>query len=220
MDTDRSRVAYRLTWELDHLEAFGTVFDAELIPFSGAEDVTGQLWRTTPVTIKEPVVFESNSSAIGLLDYPYTNVRWTIVSQQMHLALLTVKDFSHQTIPIEVRGDFLESMANRFSLLQILEHSDSFDATHSVFEQKSENKPGRYLGISSYALNVPNEGFPPIFRIRANPTELFVSGAARDALKKSGIRGLAYQPLVMSEYAPEVDVPVPVVFDTDEQWVN
>lgn len=220
MDTGRNRIAYRLTWELDHLEQYDGLYDAELTRFPDWDNVYTQFWRPNPIVINHSISFTAQNPLMNLLDYPYTDVGWIVVSKRMLTVLQSVQNFPHQLVPVEVLGDNEPLEDRQFSVLQLLEQLDVFNQAQSVYENEHENRPGRYMGISDYALDVPAEGFPPIFRIHANPTELFVSGAARDALEAAGIVGPAFELLEATGRTPEVDVAVPTLPMADRYREN
>jgi hypothetical protein len=73
----------------------------------------------------------------------------------------------------------------------LTEYSDVFDRENSVYT-RSQYNPDYIENVEEYAFNVPSTGLPPLFRVASNPTVLFVSSQARNALRKAKIAGPRY----------------------------
>jgi hypothetical protein len=218
--TDR---AYCLSWEFDHLEFCDEENDIEIRKFSGWEK-TSRLRKITPYELPNPIIFEGGFEILPCTDFPTNNVYWPVMSRKMYYTLLALGDFPHRVIPIAIinnRAFPFEShrwfLANGqpnpevtnfddFVVIQLLEHSDYFDFERSVYDPDKEY-PEVPDYIHSYALNEPTNGFPPLFRLAAQSTVLFISAEARAALREAGIRGTAYE-LLNNPLQDEVDLPV------------
>jgi hypothetical protein len=224
--TTRDR-AYRLTWELDHMELYDGECEMELREFPGWEKTNG-LYKTTSYDLPEPVVFEADFDALTRTDYPVSNVYWPVMSRRMYYTLFTVGEFPHRVIPVAMIDDtsFVFESERRFLAdgtpnpevtnfddfvaVQLLEETDYFDFERSEYESSSDY-PEWVTSVARYSLNEPPEGFPPLFRLAADSVVLFISAKAREALSEAGIRGTAYYALSDGfSIQDEVDIPVEV----------
>ncbi|PTA66472.1 hypothetical protein [Deinococcus arcticus] len=140
-------------------------------------------------------------------------------------ALLAVQEFPHQALPLAIidpvlrrdepapGDDFVEQRlktADRdYVIVQLLEHLDNLDEARSEM-RRSRAIPG-LVTISEYALHVPAGGLPALFGLSAQPTTLFISREARQALAAAGLAGPVYLPLAgyQNGTGDETDVPVP-----------
>jgi hypothetical protein len=130
----------------------------------------------------------------------------------MYYTLLAIKDFPHRVIPVTMESTKLDPSqpnyrttdSENFVAIQFLEHANYLDRKLSIYSPE-----GDYL--KQYALNEPPEGFPPVFRLAANPGAVFITAEAREALKEAGILGTAYFSTFNIELPQEVDLPVPIV---------
>jgi hypothetical protein len=218
----RENRAYRLIWETRYLDNCDEEYELELEEFSGSEWIPG-LIETSSYEIPEPVIFWGNPEFLSYLDYPTSNVNWPIMTRRMLYTLLTIGGFPHRVIPVALMDGtrFTYEPERRFLTdgqpnpeitnfddlvaVQILEYSDYFDFERSQYEP-SPKYPDLARSVSSYVLAEPSEGFPPLFRLNASAATLFISAEAREALRETGIRGVAYYPL--NSLQSEVDIPV------------
>lgn len=147
----------------------------------------------------------------GYIDYPYLiNIEtWPIISTRMLNALLSVQDFPRQEIPVvfKVIEDYLSTDEEKyvtslirnyeFVIVQLLEHLDAIDKDKSDCTIGTcETATGEIIESvklgGQIVLKEPINGFPPIFRIKDNATELYVSAAAKEALEEAGVQGLDF----------------------------
>lgn len=217
--------AYRLAWETDYMEFCDEKTNLEIHEFQDWRG-TSSLMKSTPYNLPDPVVFYVNPVVLTYTDYPTNNVYWPVMSRRMYDVLCTVGNFLHRVIPVammdatqfafEPKRQFLSNGQpnpgitdfNGFAAVQLLERSDYFDFEHSEYELHPRD-PDWVRSVSKYVLNEPPEGFPPLFRLTVQSPELFISAEAREALKKSGIRGTAYYTLDDGySLQDEVDIPV------------
>lgn len=221
MERGRDR-AYRLIWDFEHLKSCDQEYDLEIYESQEFEWTT-RLMETDSHNFSEPVIFYTDPDFCAYTDYPVNNVKWPIMSRRMYYTLLNVGNFPHQVIPIAIvnETEFVfepEKLIlsngqpnpevthfDDFVAVQLLEHSNFFDFDRSSYS-RNERHSDWIDDVDTYALNEPLEGFPPLFRLTADPVILFVSAKAREALREEGIRGTAYYPL--DRLQSEVDVPV------------
>jgi hypothetical protein len=219
----RSDRAFRLSWEFEHMEFVDRETELELCEFPGSGSL-GRLVKITPLDLPDPVVFNAYFQALAHTDYPTNNVYWPVMSRRMYYVLNSIGNFAHRVIPIAMLNDtaypdeqercFLSdgkpnpavTNFDDFVAVQLLEEKDYFDFEHSVYKP-SPKFPEWVHAVQRYILREPPEGFPPLFRLSAHASSLFVSAQAREALKEAGIRGTAYE-LLDNPLQEEVDIPV------------
>jgi hypothetical protein len=223
----RADRAYRLSWEFDHMELYDGEEEIHLRAFPGSEWIAG-LIEQPPCDLPNPVMFEADFSALRDTDYPISDVNWPVMSRRMYYALLALGDFPHRVTPVAMIDDtsfvfeselrFLPNGQPKpevtnfddFVVIQLLEESDYFDFERSEYKPDPDF-PEWVLSVNRYVLSEPPDGFPPLFRLAANSSPLFISAEAREALKEAGIRGTAYYALNDGySLQKEVDIPVPV----------
>jgi hypothetical protein len=219
-------VAYRLSWGFDHLDFGDAENDVNIEQFEGWRE-TSWLMKTTPYNLPDQVVFFTNFELLACTDFPVNDVNWPIMSRRMYYVLQSLGNFPHQVIPIAMVHDRFSDLNNPPELfledgqpnpeltnfddyvaIQLLEESDYFDFDDSVYIRHKKN-PQEIHTVETYVLNRPSQGFPPIFRLRAYPRNIFISAEARQALEEAGIRGPAYFTLDdgYGTYS-EIDIPL------------
>jgi hypothetical protein len=166
-------------------------------------------WITTEMHIPESAKYWWGVEAdLQKIDYPYSEYgsSWPIMSKRMLEVLLSVRDFPHQTIAIDIEDRGLISGAtgwersgihnHNFVIVQLLEQLDIFDWEQSVYEPDTISSSSFTVGeINKMVLKEPETGFPPLFRVTINSTRLYVSAAARAALEAAGIGGVKFRNL-------------------------
>jgi hypothetical protein len=220
----RADRAYRLSWATDHMELYDGEEEIHLREFPGSEWIAG-LIEYPPYDLPNPVIFEADFSALRDTDYPISDINWPVMSRRMYYTLIALGEFPHRVTPVAMIDDtsFVFEPERRFLIngqpnpevtnfddfviIQLLEHSNYFDFERSEYEP-SPKFPDLVRSVERYVLSEPPQGFPPLFRLAANSSPLFISCKAREALKEEGIRGTAYYPL--DGFQPEVDIPVPI----------
>ena len=193
---------YLLEW--DYSEVEDDEFFVRLLEFPGHQDIV-RLARTTYYELPERIFFAGNIQKLETLDFPYNNVSWPLMSSAMLGTLKSIKDFAHREIPVMILSEKFANLDSfpkdrelnsefaleRFAAIQLLDHIDSFDWENSVYV-RSELVPNMVDYISKLVLKPVHTGLPPIFRLSAYPTLLFVSSEARVALEKAKIRGVLF----------------------------
>jgi hypothetical protein len=164
-----------LHWNLDHL-IDGADVDAWLRDFPNAPEES-TFWRIKDdLNLPERVEFDAIGEVFETIDYPYTDVRWPIMSKRMLETLLSVGDFNHRAYPLVMVDceviDYAEDSSpikssieyHNFFVVQILEDLDIFDWDNSVYTRDSE-APQVLDSVQKLALKEPAGGFPPLFRV-------------------------------------------------------
>jgi hypothetical protein len=169
-------------------------------------------WTVTEMHIPESAKYWWGvESVLQETGYPYSKYgsSWPIMSKRMLEVLLSVRDFPHQTIAIDIkdatqvadveRGIGLKDSGihnHNFVIVQLLEQLDIFDWEQSVYEPDTISSSSFTVGeINKMVLKEPETGFPPLFRVTINSTRLYVSAAARAALEAAGIGGVKFRNL-------------------------
>ena len=151
------------------------------------------------------VKFQGYESSLSDTDYPYCSVSWPIMSKRMLNTLLAVKEFPHRTWDVPFvgfpdnapEGMLIQELRDgvrhddEFVAVQLLEQLDIFDWENSVYEMDSMF-PDEISRIRKLVLKVPEEGLPPIFRLKVNPVPLHVSPEGRAALEAANIKGIRF----------------------------
>jgi hypothetical protein len=151
------------------------------------------------------VEFHGYESSLSDTDYPYANVSWPIMSKRMLNTLLNVKEFPHRTWDVPFVGfpdNAPELMLreglrggvrhdNEFVAVQLLEQLDIFDRENSTYKTYTA-MPDEVMSIRKLVLKVPEEGLPPVFRLKVYPVQLYVSPEGRTALEAANIKGVRF----------------------------
>jgi hypothetical protein len=176
-------------------------------------DLESLFWQPRELDLPERIeftaVFDSlrinNPKFIRATDYPDVRENWPIMSKRMLNALLSVRDFPHQAIPVVMlsnkmiptpSGTLIEddSESHDYVAVQLLEHLDILDWDSSTCTRCPAHPEfmDDFDQLTEIVLTEPPEGFPPLFRITAKPMFLFVSAAGMAALEAAGIKGESY----------------------------
>jgi hypothetical protein len=198
--------AFILFWDTSHLK--GNKVDARLVEFPGWQNTAGLIGRV-PLELPERIVFLANMKVVRNSDYPVNDCNWPLMSTEMRGVLSAVGPLpGHREIPVVMLDAKLpvtkqasapgqyrpEAIDTRFAAVQLLEQTDAFDWEASVYVRHDE-LPNRVKRVQKLVLKEPPGGFPPLFRLSAYPSSLFVSAAARASLEGAGIKGPIYQTL-------------------------
>jgi hypothetical protein len=191
--------AYELDHDIDHLVG-DLEYDAWLVNSSEYENAWGDVfWESMRLDLPDNIEFDCDGARLLVSDYPYVKEQWPIMSKRMLNTLLTVKDFSHQVIPIVMKDIFVPPQfdeSHDFVAVQLLEHQDVFDWENSVYRRNPE-RSDIIDRLNRLVIKIPQHGLPPLFRIAATPleTRLFVSAEGRAALEQAGIKGIRFDDL-------------------------
>jgi hypothetical protein len=200
---------YKLSRNFDDLEHYKEgerdQWDAYLIKFPGSDKV--RFWNPQPLNLPEPVEFDAQTDVLGSIDYLDDALSWPIMSRRMLNVLLSVKAFPHQVIPLVMHetpvlseevgregGPYIRTgkVNHDYVAVQLLEHLDVFDWEQSIYK-RHPRLSGELKGFpEKLVLKEPNDGFPPLFRVKPLETLLYVSAEGRAALEAAGIQGVRF----------------------------
>ncbi len=197
--------AYKLKHDAVHIADTSREYDAYIVEWPEYREYG--LKFTDPDDFDYPnhgVEFHGYESSLSDTDYPYENVAWPIMSKRMLSTLLAVRAFPHRTWDVPFVGfpdNAPELMLreglrggvrhNEFVAIQLLEQLDLFDWENSVYEMDSMF-PDEISRIRKLVLKVPDEGLPPIFRLKVGSVILYVSPEGRAALEAANIKGVRF----------------------------
>ncbi len=200
---------YEISRNFDDLEHYKEgergQWDAYLIEFPGSDKI--RFWNAQPLNLPEPVEFDAQTDVLGSIDYFTTVPTWPVMSRRMLDVLLSVREFPHQVVPllmhetpvlseeVEMEGrPYIRTgkVNHDYVAVQLLELLDVFDWENSVYELDPDF-PGELDGFpEKIVLKEPEDGFPPLFRIKPLETLLYVSAEGRAALEAAKIRGVRF----------------------------
>jgi hypothetical protein len=197
--------AHELRHDAVHIEDTSREYDAYIVEWPEYREYSIKFMD--PDDFEYPthgVKFQGYESSLSDTDYPYCSVSWPIMSKRMLNVLLSVKDFPHRTWDVPFvgfpdnapEGLLVQELRDgvhhdEFVAVQLLEQLDIFDRENS--EYKMHNVfPDEIGRIRKLVLRVPEEGLPPIFRLKVNPVPLHVSPEGRAALEAAHIKGIRF----------------------------
>ena len=207
--------AYKLNQDLDRMENYAPewreewgIVDAKVIgELSNQENLDRAFYKPEPINSIREIRMEGLMYHFEGIDYLYTRPDLPVMSKQMLSVLRSVRDFSHQVIPVSIEdtevtsSSFPESsgkVSNDYVAVQLLEQLNIFDREKSIYEPNFIN-PDKVGRIEKLVLKVPEEGLPPIFRITDNRTYLYVSPEAKTALEEAEITGIRFVRIDLSK---------------------
>lgn len=196
---------YILDWELSHLG--DDKFDAELVRFSGWENTFGLFEIQEYLCLPRNIFFEANFQTIQDIDFPWNNVRWTIMSKRMFNLLFPNGSSYCETISITMIDDrtFSKDRYNKngialpnvenhdFVAVKFTMYTDALDKEMSMLEIDKESS--LILNIEYLVLKKTNKKFPTLFRLREYPALLLISSFGRTVLENANIKGICFHDL-------------------------
>jgi hypothetical protein len=201
-----TKQAYKLKHDVDHLNELSHDYDAYIVEWP--EYLDYGLNFKQPNNFEYPshkIEFHGYETCLNLTEYPFNDVNWPIMSKRMLDALLSVKEFPYRAWDIPFVG-FPDNTPvtqleqglndgirhdNEFVAFQLLEHQDIFDWENSIYKMHSIF-PDEVDRISKLVLNIPENGLPPIFRLKVDPVLLYISPEGRIALEAANIKGVRF----------------------------
>jgi len=202
---------YKLLHEYEHL--IDMDFDASSEPFIGIDTIGYDMMNTESFNMPKEIYLRANFNVIpNNTDYPITDLTFPIISKKMIDILLSVKKINikyFQTIMIDdtFLDDYLDEngklnqnipLNTSFFAIQFLQVEDVFDYSTSIFKPMRSNPelPGI---IKKMVLKEPENGFPPLFKIKESLPNIFVSQEAKEALEEQNIKGCIFEEVEVSQ---------------------
>jgi hypothetical protein len=197
--------AYELKHDAVHIENTSREYDAYIVEWPEYRKYSTKFMDPDDFDFPDHgVEFHGYESSLSDTDYPYANVSWPIMSKRMLNTLLSIREFPHRTWDVPFvgfpdnapEGLLREGLRDgvrhddKFVAIQLLEQLDIFDWENSVYEMDSMF-PEEVDRIRKLVLKVPEEGLPPIFRLKVYPI-LYVSPEGRAALESADVKGVRF----------------------------
>jgi hypothetical protein len=201
-----TKQAYELGHNNVHIADESRDFDAYLVKRPNSQDYKIEFRNVDDFEYpSHSIEFHGYESSLSITDYPYTDVHWPIMSKRMLDTLLAVGEFPYRTWDVSFVGfpDNAPAMMleqglsggvrhdNEFVAVQLLEHLDIFDWENSVYRMSSLF-PEEVDQIRKLVLKIPEQGLPPIFRLKVDNILLYVSPEGCAALEAENIRGVRF----------------------------
>lgn len=169
-------------------------------PETATLDLVDWLTGDDPFELEEPVQFTGFFPTILKTDAPISERVYPLYSKKFLDALKTLGPFDGRVFQTQIEDDVVGSgddpnyplgrITDQFVLIWF-PHLDILDAEASVYSYRSP-RSGMVTGLQNVVLNIPEEGLPPIFRLKASPVLILVSAVAKAALEESKISGLKF----------------------------
>jgi hypothetical protein len=186
------RVAFEINFDLDHVPQGKSV--ATLEPFPGSDAIS--LISMFDVEVPDPLVFVAKDlKLVGSLDYLYTDTNWPIMSRRMFEAIASLGELEHRRFDVTIQGGKgASAIEHAFVAVQLLQASVDLDFQHARVEMDPKYRDEVWRVIR-WRVQVPENGLPPLFRVRQQDAWLFVSAAAKQRLEAMGVRGARFSDL-------------------------
>jgi hypothetical protein len=204
--TTAVKQAYNLRHDAVHIEDTSREYDAYIVEWPEYREYSTKFMIPNDFDFPDHgVEFHGYESSLSDTDYPYANVNWSIMSRRMLNTLLSVREFPYRAwdIPFVGFSDNAPVMMlqeglsggvrhdDKFVAVQLLEQLDIFDRENSTYKTYTA-MPDKIMSIRKLVLKVPEEGLPPIFRLKVDPVLLYVSPEGRAALEAADIKGIRF----------------------------
>lgn len=189
--------------------------DAFHVPFDEEQNISVYMIDTKLYEsnlLPEKIYFQANFNLIPEYDYPLTDINIPIMSKNMLNIVQKIGDFNFELVPIIMIDDTYlgERFDNDNNLISTVPINDDYiavrltdglydylDMDNSVYRPSRVN-PNIPSRVRKVVLKEPQNGFPPIFRVKYTPSSLFLSNAAKEALEKANVKGCVFVPVETS----------------------
>jgi hypothetical protein len=160
------------------------------------EITAGGIWSVLTAQVPEKISIVAEPELLSKTDFPHIEYAhfWPIMSRRMVEALLSVRDFPHQIIPVTFTDYLGDPIECDYVILHLRQLSDVLDMEESIYTKKQSiiDPSQTIIGpIKKLRLQEPEGGFPSIFRVKWDKVPLYVSSEAKDALEAAGIQGIS-----------------------------
>jgi hypothetical protein len=186
--------AYKLNKNLDHIKN-NYDFDVWQVIQDRQEKIKLH-WKLEPISKFPSLRFEGKiKQRLSWLDYPRVKSGYPIVSKKMLNVLTSVGQFKHQAIPIEIYDWKSDQKTDDFVFLHLLECIDVLDQEKTDFYEEPLSD---FKMVTTAALKMPNEGYPPLFRVKDAGLTRFISKEAKEAIEAADLKGIHFVRLIAS----------------------
>lgn len=195
-------VVYTLDWDYNYSGDSGR--DAFHLPFEKDKEFAADMISTREILVPDVIYLQANYKIISALDFPLTSLSSPIMSDRMLNLINSIQHVNQRHIPVKMIDDtFMGKLFDDegqllsyvpvnegFKALQIMEYTDAFDYENSVYEDDFILPVGF---IHKLVLKTPQNGFPPIFRIKQCASKIFISQQAYTLLHKNEVKGCVFE---------------------------
>jgi hypothetical protein len=193
-------------WNLDHIPKRPKRGDVEKRDAWIYPEHAVNVWSLIKTLLydgPEPINFLGWPKRLPKTDFPDNNPGLVLMSKRMLEILYSVGEFPHRLIPTRIFFYDLEyeieeylnqqnldpELCNEgYFAVQLLEHIDVADPERCTYEPSYDGS----MKIDKLVLREPLDGFPPLFRVKGDPFDLFASPEAKQALDAAGIKSMNY----------------------------
>lgn len=204
---------FKIDFDYNHSGDSGR--DAFHVPFAEEQNISVYMIDTEMYEsslLPEKIYFQANFNLIPEYDYPLTDLNIPVMSKKMLGITQTIGDFNFEIVPITMIDDtYLDKRfdSNNNLLASVPKNEDYVavrltDGLYSFLDMdKSEYRPSRVnpnipSRVRKIVLKEPENGFPPLFRVKYTPSTLFVSKETKEALEATNIKGCVFEPVETS----------------------
>jgi hypothetical protein len=199
-------LAYKCMWNHDHIPKRPKRGDVEKYDACIYPPYEVDVWRlieTVPYNGPEPINFLGWLKRLPKTEFPRNDSGFPLMSKRMLEVLYSIGEFPHNLVRTRIFSYDLEyeieEYLNEQSLdpelcnenyfaVQLLEHIDVADLERCTYESSYDGS----MKIDELVLREPPRGFPPLFRVKGTPFDLFASPLAKQALDAAGIKSMNY----------------------------
>jgi len=204
---------YRLSIDTESLSPVDNYSDDDIEEFLGEVEKTALSinelnYLPEKYEIPEKVQFRThNEERLKKIHIPLKNTSLDVISNELIEIIKSVGDINWQLVPVEFVSESLsDANNNRFRCIFFNEHTDAFDYEKSVYEERNwsifpdGSVTDRMRKVPAFieklVLKQPPDGFPPCFRLLADPARgLLVTEECRKAILEAKIKHLMFAPI-------------------------
>lgn len=189
--------------------------DAFHVPFEGDNNISAYMIDTEMYgsdLLPDRIYFQANFLLIPKYDYPLTDLNIPVMHHRMLDVFLSLGEIKYEGIPVIMIDDTylngrFDDSANLNPSVPINEDYIAIRFTDGLYDfldlDSSDYRPSRVnpnipSRIRKAVLKKPDQGFPPLFRVKFTPSTLFISQAAKEALEAAGIKGCVFEEVEVS----------------------
>lgn len=204
---------YRLSHDYNH--SGDPERDAFHVPFEGDNNISAYMIDTEMYgsgLLPDRIYFQANFLLIPKYDYPLTDLNIPVMHHRMLDVFLALDEIKYEGIPVIMIDDTY--LGERFdgsgNLNPTVPKNEDYlairltDGLHNFLDlDRSDYRPSRVnpnipSRIRKTVLKKPDQGFPPLFRVKFTPSALFISQAAKEALEANNIKGCVFEEVEVS----------------------
>jgi len=166
----------------------------EVIPFEGYRN--NYSYWAKDVELPTLIRIEGFTVALHETDFPHTSLE-PVFTNRIWNCIRSFGAVDVEPIAVQFEDRLTQKItAGQHVYLHQMVFADFFDRDASDYKE-SKTIPGR-IRVRHLVLDCPENGFPPMFRIQASRTKIFVNGEVKQALEAMGATGMRFFPVEVS----------------------